>query len=111
MAREIQLSPDRTTLQANAEDAVVVPISILDAQGRVVPDSDNRVTFQLVGPGRILGVSNGNPADHDTDKSNLRNAFHGHCMVVIEAGTQPGTIHLTATSPGLDSTSVTFEVK
>ena len=108
---KIQVSPDRTTLQANAEDAVVVPISILDAQGRVVPDSDNRVTFQLDGSGKILGVSNGNPADHDTDKSNQRNAFHGHCMVVIEAGNQPGTIHLTATSPGLGSTSVTFDVE
>jgi beta-galactosidase len=108
---KIQVSPDRTALQANAEDAVVVPISILDAQGRVVPDSDNRVTFQLDGPGKILGVSNGNPADHDTDKSNQRNAFHGHCMVVIEAGNQPGTIHLTATSPGLGSTSVTFDVE
>ena len=30
----ITLSPDRTTLQANAEDAVVVPVSILDDKGR-----------------------------------------------------------------------------
>jgi beta-galactosidase len=107
----IQLSPERTTLQANAEDAVVVPVSILDAQGRVVSDSGNRVTFQLNGPGEILGVSNGNPADHDTDKSNQRNAFHGHCIVVIEAGAQPGTIQLTASSPGLGAGVASFEVK
>ncbi|HEV2331330.1 MAG TPA: glycoside hydrolase family 2 TIM barrel-domain containing protein [Verrucomicrobiae bacterium] len=107
----IQLSPERTTLQANAEDAVVVPVSILDAQGRVVPDSGNRVTFQLNGPGEILGVSNGDPADHDTDKSNQRNSFHGHCIVVIEAGAQPGTIQLTASSPRLNSGTMSFEVK
>lgn len=107
----IELSPDRTTLQANAEDAVVVPVSILDAQGRVVPDSCNRVTFELNGNGQILGVSNGDPADHDTDKSNKRNAFHGHCIVVIEAGDQAGTIQLTASSPGLAPGSVAFEVK
>ena len=109
-AANIQLSPERTTLQANAEDAVVVPVSILDDKGRVVPDAANRVTFALSGAGEILGVSNGNPADHDTDKSNKRNSFHGHCMVVIEAGSQPGVIQLTASSPGLTAASVTFDV-
>jgi beta-galactosidase len=107
----IQLSSDRTTLQANAEDAVVVPVSILDTQRRVVPDAANRVTFAISGSGQILGVSNGNPADHDTDKSNQRNAFHGHCMVLIEAGNQAGTIQLTASSPGLSSRVVEFNVK
>jgi beta-galactosidase len=107
----IELSPDRTTLLTNAEDAIVVPVSVLDAQGRIVPDSGNRVTFQLNGPGEILGVSNGDPVDHDTDKSNQRNAFHGHCIVVIEAGKESGTIQLTASSPGLASRSVNFEVK
>jgi beta-galactosidase len=107
----IQLSPDRTALHANAEDAVVVPVSILDVQGRVIPDAASRVTFQLDGPGKILGVSNGNPADHDPDKSDQRNAFHGHCMVLIEAGAQPGTIHLTATSPGLGFSEVDFDVR
>ncbi len=110
-AASIQLSPDRTTLQANAEDAVVVPISILDDKGHIVPDAENRVTFELSGGGEILGVSNGNPADHDTDKSNQRNAFHGHCMAVIEAGSQPGTIQLTASAPGLTSARISFDVK
>ena len=31
-----------------------------------------RVTFQLTGGGRILGVGNGNPADHDTDQADQR---------------------------------------
>ncbi|HEV2453683.1 MAG TPA: beta-galactosidase GalA [Verrucomicrobiae bacterium] len=107
----IQLAPDRTTLQASAEDAVVVPVSILDAQGRLVPDAGNHVTFSLTGGGQILGVSNGDPADHDTDKSNERNAFNGHCMVLIEAGTNTGTIQLTASSQGLSSGTVSFTVQ
>ena len=107
----IRLSPSRTVLSANAEDAVVVPVSILDAQGRVVPDSTNRVTFRLGRRGQILGVGNGNPADHDPDKAKDRNAFHGHCIAVIEAGTKTGTLKLTATSPGLISDTVKFEVQ
>lgn len=107
----IRLAPDRTTLLANAEDAVVVPVSIVDSSGRVVPDSVNRVAFQLAGPGQILGVGNGDPADHDPDKAAGRNAFHGHCIAVIEAGSRPGTLQLTATSPGLLPATVNFAVQ
>jgi beta-galactosidase len=110
-AARIQLSPARTTLHADGEDAVVVPVSLLDGHGRIVPDAVNRVSFQLTGGGRILGVGNGNPADHDTDRASERNAFHGHCIVVLQAGSQPAKLQLTATSPGLASSSVSFDVR
>jgi beta-galactosidase len=108
---QIQLSSDRTTLYAKGEDAIVVPVSILDDQGRVVPDAANRVTFQLTGDGKILGVGNGDPADHDPDRADNRTTFHGRCIVVIEAGTQPGTLQLTASSPGLTSGNASFSVE
>jgi beta-galactosidase len=107
----ILLSPGRMKLHADAEDAVVVSVSILDDKGRLIPDAANRVTFQLIGNGQILGVGNGDPADHDTDNADNRNAFHGHCMAVIEAGSRTGTLKLTATSPGLVSDSVKFKVR
>lgn len=107
----IVLSPPRKALHADAEDAVVVPVSILDEKGRIVPDAANRVTFELSGGGRILGVGNGDPADHDTDRGDNRKAFHGHCVVVIQAGTQPASLKLVATSPGLASETVDFKVK
>jgi beta-galactosidase len=106
----IELSPDRTTLHADGEDTVVVPVSILDAEGRLV-SADNRVHFQLTGGGRILGVGNGNPSDHDPDKADQRNAFHGHCIAVVQAGSEPEAFQLTATSPGLTSASITFKVQ
>ena len=105
-AARIQLSPARTALHADGEDAVVVPVSLLDRHGRIVPDAANRVSFQLTGGGRILGVGNGDPADHDPDRARERNAFHGHCLVVLQAGSQPAKLQLTATSPGLEPASV-----
>lgn len=107
----IVLSPDRKALHADAEDAVIVPVSILDEKGRIVPDSDNRVTFQLSGGGRILGVGNGDPSDHDTDRADNRKAFHGHCVVVIEAGAQPGEMKLMASSPGVADDTIDFRVR
>jgi beta-galactosidase len=110
-AARIVLSTDRTTLRADDDDAIVVPVSIFDFDGRVVPDAANRVSFRLAGGGRVLGVGNGNPADHDPEKSENCRAFHGRCIAVVQAGGSPGTMQLTATSPGLDSAEVRIEVR
>ncbi|HVM50301.1 MAG TPA: beta-galactosidase GalA [Candidatus Acidoferrum sp.] len=107
----IVLSPERKVLRADGEDAVVVPVSVVDAEGRVVPITDNRISFEIAVQGRILGVSNGDPSDHDSDRANNRKAFHGRCIAVIGAGPKPGTIELTATSPGLKPATASFRVK
>ena len=80
-------------------------------QGRVVPYSKNRVSFRLSGGGRILGVGNGNPSDHDPDRASERNAFNGHCIVIIQAGEKAEKLQLTAASPGLKEASVSFRVE
>jgi len=90
---------------------VVVPVSIVDAQGRFVANASNRMTFQLTGGGRLLGVGTGNPSDHDPDRASQRNAFNGHCLALIQAGREPATLELTATSPGLAPATVTFQVR
>ena len=63
----VKLTPDRATIAADSEDASIVAVSIVDAQGRVVPVADNHVTFELDGPGRIIGVGNGDPSCHEPD--------------------------------------------
>jgi beta-galactosidase len=64
----VQLRPDRAAIDANGEDVAVVTVSITDAQGRVMPVAGNEVSFELEGPGRILGVGNGDPSCHEPDK-------------------------------------------
>jgi beta-galactosidase len=107
---KLQLTTDRQTLYADDQDTVVIPVSILDAQGRAVPDAANRVSFDLTGNGRILGAANGNPSDHDPDRTSQRNAFNGHCMTVVQAGSHPGILRLTATSPGLTPATIFLKV-
>jgi beta-galactosidase len=42
-------------------------VAVTDAHGRVVPTAGNLVQFDLQGPGRILGVGNGDPSCHEPD--------------------------------------------
>ena len=63
----IQLTPDRSAINANGEDVSVFTVAVTDAQGRVVPVAANLIHFGLSGPGKILGVGNGDPSCHEPD--------------------------------------------
>ena len=63
----VQLTPNRVTLQANSEDVSVITVQVADAQGWMVPTADSNITFELTGPGKIIGVGNGDPSSHEPD--------------------------------------------
>ena len=63
----VQLTPDRSAINADGEDVSVFTVAVTDAQGRVVPVAENMIHFELSGPGKILGVGNGDPSCHEPD--------------------------------------------
>lgn len=66
-AARIALEADRTVLRADGKDVAVVAVRVLDAEGREVPTAREKVRFFLEGPGRILGVGNGDPSCLEMD--------------------------------------------
>ncbi len=66
-ADAVELAPDRPAISADGEDVSVITVSVADAQHRVVPVASNLVHFALSGPGKILGVGNGDPSCHEPD--------------------------------------------
>jgi len=66
-ATQIQLAPDRRTINADGEDVAVFTVAALDAQGRVAPVAQNKINFSIEGAGRIIGVGNGDPSCHEAD--------------------------------------------
>ena len=67
-ASALQLIPNQTRIAADGASVSVITVRVNDAQGRMVPDAGNLVSFDLSGPGRIIGVGNGDPASHEADK-------------------------------------------
>jgi beta-galactosidase len=63
----VQLTPNRTTINADGEDVSVITVSVADAQGRIVPVAGNKINFAIEGAGKILGVGNGDPSCHEPD--------------------------------------------
>jgi len=99
---KILLQPDRHEIRADGEDVSLVEAQVLDKDGRLMPVADNEIVFQLSGPGKIIGVGNGDPSSHEPDKAHKRRAFNGLCMVIVQSQKAPGEIRLEASSPGLE---------
>jgi beta-galactosidase len=108
---KLTLRPDRISINADGEDAAICVVEALDAQGRVVPITENDVTFKLSGPGEVIGTGNGDPTNHQPDYGPNRKAFAGLCMAVVQSTKTAGALHIEATSPGLQSASATITSK
>jgi beta-galactosidase len=106
---EVVVSPSKTTMLADGKDAAVMNISVVDKQGREVPDAQNLIRFSVTGDATIIGVGNGDPSSHERDKyvdtTAQRHLFNGKCQVIILAGKNASTIRFEAKSEGLFSGS------
>jgi beta-galactosidase len=86
---EVVMTPYKTTILADGKDAAVINISVVDKEGREVPDADNMIRFIISGGGKIIGVGNGDPSCHEPDKCAdgawQRSLFNGKCQVIVQS--------------------------
>jgi beta-galactosidase len=106
-AARVALSADRTTIKADGKDLVFITGDIQDASSVIVPSAESSVSFTVSGPGRLVGVDNGNPIDTSSYKSGSRKAFSGKVLAIVQSTGTPGQITVTATSSGLTMGSAT----
>lgn len=103
-AAGLRLTPDRSALRADGEDVAVIQVEVVDAAGRCVPTAGDQIRFAVEGPGRILGVGNGDPSCHEADKGTMRSAFNGLCQVLVQTRREAGSIRVRARADGLMDT-------
>jgi beta-galactosidase len=107
----IALSADRMEIAADGEDVAMFRVEIRDAQGRIVPVTDNVIELRVTGSAKLIGTGNGDPTDQDSDKGSSRKAFAGLCMAIVQATKNAGAITLQATSRGLAPATLTIDAK
>jgi beta-galactosidase len=107
---EVVLTPYKTTMYADGKDATVMNISVVDREGREVPDANNLISFRWTGDAKIIGVGNGDPSSHEPDKylddsAWQRRLFNGKAQVILQSGKKESIIKFEARSEGLQTGS------
>jgi beta-galactosidase len=110
-AAKLVMTADRPTISADGEDVAMFAVEVRDAQGRVVPITENDISFKVSGAGKLIGTGNGDPTNQQPDKGSSRKAFSGYCMALIQSLKKGGDITVEATSPGLEPARVIISAK
>ena len=102
----IIMTSDRDYIRPDGQDLAYVTVELADMNGVRNPVADNKVSFTIEGPGKIIAVGSSNPAGTESFVRPERKAYRGRCMVIVRSGKDPGTIRLKAVSEGLGSSEI-----
>jgi len=91
----IHLNPEKTELRADGHSLCYVPVELVDAEGRVVPDANLCLTAEVSGNGRLQGFGSANPVTGENYTAGRFTTFGGRALAVIRSGYEPGEITLT----------------
>lgn len=100
-AVKIKLNADKSQLVADGQDVIFVEISMEDEAGYPVENANNRVTVDVSGAGRLIGLDNGDSTDYDQYKGVSRRLFSGKLMAIIGATLEAGHIDVKVSSQGM----------
>jgi beta-galactosidase len=92
----IRLTADRNEINADGQDVAILRVEAFDNEGRPVPTADRMVAFTISGPGKIIGVGNGDPNCQEGDKEPKRSLFNGLAQVIVQSTNIPGEIQVEA---------------
>lgn len=107
----LAMQPDREKVRPNNSDIVHITTSVLDSTGVVNPHSNHLVNYQLDGPGEIRVIDNGDLTDHTPHGSTSRQVRRGKQLLILQAGSEPGDLIISANAEGLSPSKVKIKAK
>src|SRR5258708_32910907 len=108
-ANRLKLNADRARIKSDGSDLAFITLTVTDQNGMLVPRAKNRIRFELIGPGEIMAVDNGDATNLESFQSKERNAFNGMCLVVVRSRLNAvGPVRLPHQSPSLNCTELSI---
>ena len=88
-------------IHADGDDLAFITVSLTDANGNLIPDADDQLTFEVTGAGTFEAVCNGDATSLESFKLPTMKLFNGQLVVIVRSSHQPGTLTLKVTDTKL----------
>ena len=99
-------------LVADGDDLAFVTVSLVDADGTLIPDAADQLTFKVEGAGTFRAVCNGDATSLESFTQPTMQLFAGQLVVVVQAAKQKGDLVLTVNDAECKfSETITIPVK
>lgn len=103
----IELEADAKVIKADGLDVVHVKVKIVDGSGVLSPKDESKLSFKIKGPGRIIGLDNGDLSSNEPYKTLQRSAYRGQCLAIIQSLRDEGMIEIGVESRELKGAQTT----
>lgn len=94
---------ENSNTNPKASETVLVEVYAVDENNIEVPTADTLVTINVTGDGDLLGMANGNPADHTAKLDSNRRLFSGKMLVIVQCREELNSITIEASAENLKS--------
>ena len=81
-------------LLADGDDLAFVTVSLTDAEGNLIPDASDQLTFDVSGAGTFEAVCNGDATSLESFKAPTMRLFHGQLVVIVRSAKEKGKLTL-----------------
>ena len=81
-------------ISADGDDMAFVTVSLTDAEGTLIPQADDQLTFEVSGAGTFEAVCNGDAKSLESFKQPTMKLFSGQLVVVVRSSEKPGILTL-----------------
>ena len=88
-------------LKSNGDDLAFITVSLTDADGTLIPQADDQLTFEVTGAGTFEAVCNGDATSLESFKQPTMKLFNGQLVVVVRSSKESGTLTLKVTDEKL----------
>ena len=88
-----------TSLMADGNDLAFITISLTDAEGTLIPQASDQLTFEVSGAGSFEAACNGDATSLEPFTQPTMKLFNGQLVAIVRGGSQPGTLTLKVNDP------------
>jgi beta-galactosidase len=100
-AKNIRLTADQKTLQADGQSLAYITVELTDANGILNPNADNELTATVTGPATLVAFGNADIKDCDRYTDNTHKAWKGRALLVVRSTQKKGKVTVTVSGKGL----------
>jgi beta-galactosidase len=113
---QVRVSSEQDSLAADTQDIAFIDIALTDAEGEIVPLADARISVEVHGPARLLGLGTARPSTEESFLDSACTTYEGRALAVLRYtgttsdGGPEDAVRVVVTSPNLPEATYTVPV-
>jgi beta-galactosidase len=110
-AVKLVLHPEKTELSADGHSLSYVSVTVIDANGLVVPDAAVKLHATVNGSGSLDAFGSSNPITDENYTTGDFTTYQGRAMAIVRSGYDAGNCTVTVSAEGFETVTAVIDVK